>query len=136
MTIKTLTAEERNDLLSAMSDLHKAAYGFRPRGYDFSQMSDTHLNDLYRSWTDAANATSVRDALELKAACQEWDKRMAQAVKDYGRDLYTVVRWEMDAEDLDINDAHDFDHYMYGCGLLPHSNELYTLVTGKKHPVY
>ena len=116
------------DLFSYISDGHKDAHGFRPRGYDWRNMS---LADL-ESWADRINA-------EVIASIEEDNAREARARADFEAavdritdasnvDRFTAVRWMLEAESFDEYDRS------YGAGYMNNNFGVgydYNLLTGE-----
>lgn len=103
--VYTLEDLERWDLVSTISDVHKDAYGFRPRGYRFSEMSLEDLRDLYDCWAAHARAEAERERAVEQAAVEEFENQIDSLISMGAGDRDTAIRWFLDSmEELD-NDA-------------------------------
>jgi len=93
--------EVKEDLFSYISDGFKDANGFRPRGYDWMNMSVAELE----AWADEVSADVARsikedDAREA-AAIAEFENSIAATMAAGAADRETAFRWLLDAENLD-----------------------------------
>ena len=103
----------RLQLATIMSDLHKDAYGFRPRGTDFSSWTMEELEaeaDRY-----SAICKENADAEAIYAAEQvEIFKATLQKTIDCGAgDRATALRWLFEGSELD---AYDVEHFVWQLG--------------------
>ena len=57
MDVFTVEDYKRSQLISYISDAHKEAYGFRPRGYDWDNMSMDELS----KWSDELSEECARE---------------------------------------------------------------------------
>jgi hypothetical protein len=90
------------------SDMHKDAYGFRPRNHRFYDPS-TSDDEKQRIW-DATYEEVVREINRAKAeqaeAAKSFETRVDQLIKVGAGDRETALRWLFEAQD-------EFDR-MYG----------------------
>ena len=86
-----------DEALMWVSDLYKDVYGFRPRGYNFSEWSFTELTDFVNDLSDEQDRVIADEkAFEQKA--------LKDVMSMGAPDKETALRW------LDQADAH----FMYG----------------------
>ena len=103
---------QANDL--CLSDMHKDAYGYRPR-INFNDGTWTQESfDTFVERTGAAlrfeiEESKIRDA-ERKA---DFESRISGYCTDFGITRETAMRWDMDASDCD----GDVDYYLYLQGM-------------------
>lgn len=103
---------ERDQLLTYISDTHKDAYGFRPRG-DYSEMSVQELKDwLDRLYVDASEEAERIQNLEEKS-WKELKSHLANLVDMGAKDFRQALDWDMQAEDCLHNGWKDYGFYCY-----------------------
>lgn len=108
---------ERDELLSMYSDVHKDAYGFRPRDWErVTLLTDEELqSEVDYLWKRAEEKSEREDRYEAEALA-EWQDRVSSRARSLRVDIPTVVRWEIQAE----GDYCDLEHYLWiqgvGCG--------------------
>lgn len=108
---------ERDELLQMYSDVHKDAYGFRPRDYD--RVKALSLDEL-RAEMDYLGKVAMEEYEREQAAEKEAAFNLGVAVEalaqDQGVSVGTAWRWMMQAEDLE----NDLEHFLWrqgvGCG--------------------
>jgi hypothetical protein len=88
--------EEFNECLLWVSDLYKDAYGFRPRGYNFSVWTFKELESFVNDLSDSIAADVAYE--------KEIENKAIEDVMSMGVDRKTALRW------LDQADAY----FMYG----------------------
>ena len=103
---------ERDQLLTYISDTHKDAYGFRPRG-DYSEMSVQELKDwLDRLYVDASEEAERVHNLE-KESWKELKSHLANLVNMGAKDFRQALDWDMQAEDCVHEGFKDYGFYCY-----------------------
>ena len=103
---------ERDQLLTYISDTHKEAYGFRPRG-DYSGMSVQELSDwLDRLYEEAAEEAERIQNIE-KESWNELKSHLANLVNMGAKDFRQALHWDMQAEDCVHEGFKDFGFYCY-----------------------
>jgi CO dehydrogenase/acetyl-CoA synthase alpha subunit len=108
---------ERNELLSMYSDVHKDAYGHRPRDWErVTLLTDEELVAECEKLGEIAMAEMAREeAAELTNALdlQNLARKLAT---EQGIDIPTAYRWLIAAE----GDYCDLEHFLWkmgvGCG--------------------
>lgn len=119
----TIADYERWSVLSTISDLHKEAFGFRPRGYDFDAMSNEELFALADEWSEAARLAVEAERENEALRVNEFEELVRNTIEMGAGDRETAIRWIVDAE-TDIN--LEYDDAGYTCYILgiPHSYEV------------
>lgn len=97
--IFTIEDYERDSLISYISDAHKDAYGFRPRGYNYSEWSMAQLQEeadrMSDAVTDAIREREFTDAQAVEAL----EARIADLLDMGASDRDTAIRWICDSVD-------------------------------------
>ena len=112
----TVEQYERDRLISYISDAHKDAYGFRPRGYDWDAMS----MDSLEQWADDLSAEVAREIereQEVSARAVEEFKALIQRTIELGaKDEETALRWL--TQDEEFYHEQDVEDWVYRHGIL------------------
>ena len=101
------------------SDMHKDAYGFRPRGHAFynADTTDAVKQRIWDAVCEDVEAAIERENNERDAAQIAWEDRIAKLCADHNIDRATAIRWDMDAEDAKNGDTFDIGFYCYLVGI-------------------
>lgn len=82
------------------SDLHKDAYGFRPRWDYFTWLESADDDELQAEWDSLLKAVerSIKeDELREKAAIEQFEQLVSKSIAAGAPDRETALRWIMDA---------------------------------------
>lgn len=92
----------RDHIISAISDLHKSAYGRRPRGvYDVDGMSDAELLALEHRLHIEACAAWDREKARMAESAERFEGIVLELIAMGAKDRTTALRWLLDAEAVD-----------------------------------
>jgi len=97
-----MTTTERIDLISIMSDMHKDAYGFRPRHINYSVFTDAELIAECDRYQVAIHESLECEAKQLIADSLAWDELIKKTIELGANDYKTALRWIVDG-------ANDWD---------------------------
>ena len=104
---------EKEQLLTLISDVHKDARGFRPRGM-YNDLSVPELNKVL----DDLQEESHQEALRIeKLEAENWKafKKHLSGLVDIGaKDFRQALAWDMQAEDVP---EYDFGYYCFHKGI-------------------
>ncbi len=107
---------ERDELLCSISDVHKEAYGFRPRGYDFESMSYEELSSLYDRWSEDANARYEQEKAKEVEDVEEFKSLVNKTIEMGAGDEETALRW-LTSSEVFYNEQ-DVEHFVWKHGIL------------------
>ena len=99
MTAQVNDLNTRHNILSFISDTHKEAYGFRPRGYDWDAYSIKELEALADNLAQEAEAEAYRVEAEATEAYQGFERAIASTVEAGAGNRATAIKWLYDAEE-------------------------------------
>lgn len=110
---------ERDELLSMYSDVHKDAYGFRPREAAWAEVRAMSLDELRAEMDYLGKVAAEEYDREVKAegeaALRLWATAMGLAMSQ-NVPLATAYRWLIEAEGEHV----DLEHFLWlsgvGCG--------------------
>jgi hypothetical protein len=116
-TAVSITLAHREEILLTISDMSKDATGMRLR-YDYANMSDGELLRWVEYFTDEFESNMILEAEDDAAALTKYEARLDALINDHGISKADAIRWDMQAEGMDINDgAREFEHYLYTLGI-------------------
>ena len=97
-----MTTAERNDLLNIMSDMHKDAYGFRPRHINYDMFTDAELEAECDSYQEVMTKNEELEAKHLEASLETFEGLINKTIAMGAGNRKTALRWIVDG-------ANDFD---------------------------
>ncbi len=104
---------EKEQLLTYISDVHKDAYGFRPRG-TYNGMSVQELKVELDRLSEAASEEADRIANLEDRNWKALKKHLSGLVDIGAKDFKQALVWDMQAEDVE---SWDFGFYCYHKGI-------------------
>jgi len=116
MGVFTVEDYKRYQVVSYISDAHKDAYGFRPRGYDWDTMAMDELNQ----WADELSEEVAREIEREEArnaeAVAEFKSLVQSTIEMGAGDEETALRWLTQSEEF--YHSQDVEHWVYNQGIL------------------
>ena len=107
---------EKEQLLQYISDEHKSAYGFRPRG-DWTDWSVVELRaELDRLHEAAEEAYKQQQALEAENY-KALHKHFADLVNMGAKNFKQALAWDIQAEECEYEGYIDYGFYCYKKGI-------------------
>ena len=107
---------EREQLLTYISDVHKDAYGFRPRG-SYDNYSVVELKaELDRLCEIAEEEYKRQQELEAEAY-KALHKHLADLVNMGAKNFKQALAWDIQAEECEHDGFVDFGFYCYKKGI-------------------
>ena len=97
-----MNTAERNDLLNIMSDMHKDAYGFRPRHINYDVFTDAELDAECDSYQEVIISNQDLEAKQLAEDLKAFDELINKTIELGAGNRKTALRWIVDG-------ANDFD---------------------------
>ena len=87
-------------------DMHKDAYGFRPRGIDTSSWTLEQFQDEFVILGQAIDAEEKVRVVSEQHAMFSFEKRVDALILSGARDRATALRWIHEAEDTQGDDEY------------------------------
>jgi len=91
-----MTTTERNDLLNIMSDMHKDAYGFRPRNINYSKFTDAELDAECDRYQEVIEESIKQEAIQEEADLEAFGNLIKKTIAMGAGDRATAIRWIVD----------------------------------------
>lgn len=119
MTEQINDLNTRHKILGFISDAHKDAYGFRPRGYDWDAYTIEELEIFAENLAREAEAEAYRVEAEGTEAYQGFEQAIASTVKAGAGNRATAIKWLYDAEEENDLSAEE---WIWKMGMLFYPN--------------
>lgn len=94
------------------SDLHKDAYGFRPRAHEFYEATPERKQQIWDATVKDLECAMAEDKARQDNAVQDFEKSVASLITKGAGDRATAIRWIIEATTFTKADL------MYGGGYL------------------
>ena len=94
----TIEQYERQSLISYISDAHKDAYGFRPRGYNYAEWSIADLEAEADRLSEAVTRAIEAEEVEQNRAVEAFEQAVQNTIAMGAGNRATALRWLTDAE--------------------------------------
>ncbi len=110
--------------VSLFSDLHKDAYGFRPRSYcEFYDASDDQKQIIWDQTLETLEAANQAERTAHERAISSFKNLISEVLYLGAADVETALRWILVGEKFSLNDyQYGADYIAYHFGL-PYANE-------------
>ena len=125
----SLAGESRQNLEAIYSDMHKDAYGIRPRA-EWTNSSDAELIADMEYFGKIIDRALVEEAAAEKRAIEALEARLTSYMEMGAPDRATAMRWELESEleswgesiKVSSDAQYDIGYYCF-CTGLPYSHE-------------
>ena len=87
-------------------DAYKDAYGFRPRGYNISTMTEQELEHEISELAQITERNQKQEELEQQEAITRFEKRVQETIALGAKNREAAIKWIHDAEDTGSDDEH------------------------------
>lgn len=104
---------ERQSLISYISDAHKDAYGFRPRGNNYDEWSMEALEAEADRMSEAVTRAIEEDRVRENQAIAEFERSIENLISVGAGNRATAIRWICDS----IDHGGDLGYVCYELGL-------------------
>ncbi len=108
------TYTRREELLSLISDMHKDAYGFRPRGYNWSSYNNDDLETQLDSYEKIIQENTNNEALHNTTKVEEFKLLLQNTINNGTGDRHTALRWLFQGSELSI---YEYERFIYNQGI-------------------
>lgn len=105
-------SKRKQELLSIISDMHKDAYGIRPHGMDYCDMTEEELNLECDTLHEAVLESIAEEDSIQKGAIVRFEKKILELIETGAGDRATAIRWLQEAEE-DEQCIGDSDYFCY-----------------------
>lgn len=107
--------EQRNELISMISDMTKDAYGFRVH-YDFDNVTDTELMARFEELQKYVDASIQKETEEEGKALDHFNFLINNIADEHNVSYDDAVRWMLQADDLPFTE-NALDQLLWSYGV-------------------
>ncbi len=117
--ISASTLSHRDSLIQIYSDCHKDAYGYRPRGIDYSSMTTAELEADLARFEAVYKENAAAEAKAEESAIEAFNASVKKLMAIGAGDAETAYRWLAEAGVADY--GWDMDFYFWKLGISKYS---------------
>jgi hypothetical protein len=118
-----ITAQERQDILNTISDHHKLAFGYRPRGIDYHSMSDEELEACCDEYASVCDENEKEDAIRLKEDFIAYNNKIQEMMTNgLATDRLSAIKamYKDSRGDTSADSYQDVEYFLWDKGILFH----------------
>lgn len=121
--VKITNLEERNDWLQHVSDIHKDAYGFRPRGYDFNSFTNEELAEFINDLFELSEENERLEEAWSKEQEIIFNENLQKVIQTGAGNKETAYRWMFDGYLGETQESKHYgvweiESYLYSTGIM------------------
>ena len=98
------------------SDLHKDAYGFRPRGHEYYEALPARKQEIWVKVCEDLEAAQEEEARQAEEAVAEFKAQITKVIEAGAGNRITALRWMTSTETF--YHSQDVEHWVYKQGIL------------------
>jgi hypothetical protein len=114
-----------------ISDLHKDARGFRPRGAwfdDFNSRTDAEKQAIFDDLCEELRENEAMEVTNEEHCLGEFRALLKTQMDSFGIDWKTALEWLADAEEVNVDYDQDLEHFLWGFGIgIPNTRKIKAL---------
>ena len=103
---------------SIFSDLHKDAYGFRPRGHEYFEAAPERKQEIWVQTIEALEAAQEEEARREQEAVAEFEAQITRVIKAGAGDRITALRWMIQPAGETFRLEQDVEYWVFNQGFL------------------
>ena len=100
------------------SDLHKSAYGYRPRQHAFYTATPKQKQQIWDETVARAAEEREYERLEAQRCLKDFNERIAKLCGEMQISRETAIRWEYTSDVNATGSRQDIEHFVYEQGIL------------------
>ena len=98
------------------SDLHKDAYGFRPRGHEYYEALPARKQEIWVKVCEDLEAAQEEEARREQEAVAEFKAQITKVIEAGAGNRITALRWMTSTETF--YHSQDVEHWVFNQGIL------------------
>ena len=98
------------------SDLHKDAYGFRPRGHEYYEAAPARKQEIWVKVCEDLEVAQDEEARREQEAVAEFKAQITKVIEAGAGNRITALRWMTSTETF--YHSQDVEHWVYNQGIL------------------
>ena len=116
--MKTLTTDERNEMLQVYSDFHKDAHGYRPR-WDYSSLSDEELINHFNSFNAICKENKINEDFAENQALTDFEALINKTIQLGANDRKTALAWLWEGSE----ELYDVSYFLWQHGISTYTDK-------------
>ena len=101
---------------SIFSDLHKDAYGFRPRGHEYFDAAPERKQEIWVRVCEDLEASQEEESRREQEAVAEFKAQITRVIEAGAGNRITALRWMTSTETFYLE--QDVEHWVWNQGIL------------------
>ena len=98
------------------SDLHKDAYGFRPRGHEYYEALPARKQEIWVKVCEDLEAAQEEEARQAEEAVAEFKAQITKVIEAGAGNRINALRWMTSTETFYLE--QDVEHWVFNQGIL------------------
>ena len=98
------------------SDLHKDAYGFRPRGHEYYEAAPERKQEIWVRVCEDLEASQEEESRREQEAVAEFKAQIMKVIEAGAGNCITALRWMTSTETFYLE--QDVEHWVWNQGIL------------------
>ena len=103
---------------SIFSDLHKDAYGFRPRGHEYFEAAPERKQEIWVQTIEAMEASQEEESRREQEAVAEFKAQITRVIEAGAGDRITALRWMIQPAGETFRLEQDVEYWVFNQGFL------------------
>ena len=103
---------------SIFSDLHKDAYGFRPRGHEYFDAAPERKQEIWVQTIEALEASQEEESRREQEAVAEFKAQITRVIEAGAGDRITALRWMIQPAGETFRLEQDVEYWVFNQGFL------------------
>ena len=103
---------------SIFSDLHKDAYGFRPRGHEYFDAAPERKQEIWVQTIEALEASQEEESLREQEAVAEFKAQITRVIEAGAGNRITALRWLIQPAGETFRLEQDVEYWVFNQGIL------------------
>ena len=103
---------------SIFSDLHKDAYGFRPRGHEYFDAAPERKQEIWVQTIEALEASQEEESRREQEAVAEFKAQITRVIEAGAGDRITALRWMIQPAGETFRLEQDVEYWVFNQGIL------------------
>ena len=103
---------------SIFSDLHKDAYGFRPRGHEYFEAAPERKQEIWVQTIEAMEASQEEESRREQEAVAEFKAQITRVIEAGAGDRITALRWMIQPAGETFRLEQDVEYWVFNHGFL------------------
>ncbi len=110
--------KEKVKALSLLSDMHKDAYGFRPRYYNYEAMSIADIQEEIEKCSEEITKNMTEEKIQMEEDVKAFKALIDETIGYGAGDIITALRWLFDGSGVSIDEQEAAETFAWKNGIM------------------